>query len=63
MAIIISKNGANARRVEMTPFSKEGYLQEYIHDNPESIPIYDIEETGSICSLSSWQTAIRRSGE
>jgi hypothetical protein len=44
MAIIISKNGANARRVEMTPFSKEGYLQEYIHDNPESIPIYDIEE-------------------
>lgn len=44
MAIIISKRGQNATRVERTRFEREDYLQEYILQNPESIPLYDIEE-------------------
>ena len=44
MAIIISSNGEKAERVDRTPFDKEDYLQKYIYDNPESIPLYDIKE-------------------
>lgn len=44
MAIIISKNGKNAKKVDKSTFEKEEYLQKYIHDNPESIPLYDIKE-------------------
>ena len=44
MAIIISKNGKNAKRVDKSTFKKEDYLQKYIYDNPESIPLYDIKE-------------------
>lgn len=44
MAIIISKNGKNAKKVEKSDFEKEDYLQKYIYDNPESIPLYDIKE-------------------
>ncbi|OGF74274.1 hypothetical protein A2W57_00775 [Candidatus Giovannonibacteria bacterium RIFCSPHIGHO2_02_43_16] len=44
MAIIISKKGKNAQRIEKSNFEKEDYLQQYIYDNPESIPLYDIKE-------------------
>src|SRR3972149_9929475 len=44
MSIIISKNGKNAVRVDKSDFVKEDYLQQYIHENPESIPLYDIKE-------------------
>lgn len=44
MAIIISKNGKNAKKIEKVPITKEGYLQKYIYDNPESIPLYDFKE-------------------
>ncbi|MFH1472910.1 MAG: hypothetical protein ABIF06_00650 [bacterium] len=44
MAIIISKNGKNAKKVDKSSFEKEDNLQEYIYDNPESIPLYDIKE-------------------
>ncbi|OGM97323.1 MAG: hypothetical protein A2735_03065 [Candidatus Yanofskybacteria bacterium RIFCSPHIGHO2_01_FULL_41_21] len=44
MAIIISKNGKNAVRIDKSTFDKEDYLQKYIYDNPESIPLYDIKE-------------------
>ena len=44
MAIIISKNGKNAVRVEKSTFDKEDFLQQYIYENPESIPLYDIKE-------------------
>ncbi|MFQ3675128.1 MAG: hypothetical protein SNJ64_01125 [Endomicrobiia bacterium] len=44
MAIIISKNGKNAQKIDKSTFKKEDYLQKYIHDNPESIPLYDIKE-------------------
>ncbi len=44
MAIIITKNGKDAKKVEKSDFEKEGRMQKYIHDNPESIPIYEIDE-------------------
>lgn len=44
MAIIISKNGKNAVRIEKSSFEKENFLQQYIYENPESIPLYDIKE-------------------
>ncbi len=33
-----------AQKVEKANFDKEDYLQNYIHQNPESIPVYEIEE-------------------
>lgn len=44
MTIIISKKGVNAQRLDKSNFEKEGYLQDYIHNNPEAIPIYEIQE-------------------
>ena len=44
MSIIISQDGKNAIKVDKSEFEKEGYLQNYIHENPESIPVYEIEE-------------------
>lgn len=44
MSIIISQNGTNAVKVDKSSFDKEDYLQKYIYDNPESIPLYDIKE-------------------
>ena len=44
MAIIVSRNGKNAKRIDKSDFKKEDYLQKYIYDNPESIPLYDIKE-------------------
>jgi len=44
MAIIISKNGKNAIKLDKSNFRLEDNLQQYIYDNPESIPLYDIKE-------------------
>ncbi|MFA4818687.1 MAG: hypothetical protein WC621_02500 [Patescibacteria group bacterium] len=44
MSIIISQNGQPAQKIDKSDFEKEGYLQEYIHKNPESIPVYEIDE-------------------
>jgi len=44
MAIIVSKNGKNAKKIEKSAFEQEDYLQKYIYNNPESIPLYDIKE-------------------
>jgi hypothetical protein len=49
--LIISKNGKNAKKVETSVIEQENYLQQYIYDNPESIPIYDIKEDIKICIL------------
>ena len=44
MPIIVSKNSvAHAVVVRKSSFGKEDSLQEYIHQHPEAIPIYDIE--------------------
>lgn len=44
MTIIISKKGTNAKRIEKRGIEEEDYLQKYIYDNPEVIPMYDIKE-------------------
>ncbi len=44
MSIIVSKNGIGAVKLNKTPFGLEDTLQQYIHNNPESIPLYDIKE-------------------
>ncbi len=44
MAIIISKNGENAQKVNRTKLKNEDYLQNYIDKNPEAIPVYEIKE-------------------
>jgi hypothetical protein len=44
MSIIISKNLKNAVRLDRKSFQLEDNLQQYIYDNPESIPLYDIKE-------------------
>lgn len=44
MSIIISKQGQPAQKIDRAEFEKEDYLQNYIHENPESIPVYEIEE-------------------
>lgn len=44
MTIIISKGDLGAQKLDKTDFEKEGYLQEYIHKNPEAIPVYEIQE-------------------
>ena len=44
MAIIISQNGKGAVKVNKIPFGLEENIQQYIYNNPESIPLYDIKE-------------------
>jgi len=44
MPIIVSQNGKNAQKVDSTQFGLEDKLQQYIYDNPESIPLYDIRD-------------------
>lgn len=43
MAIIVSQNNQNARRIEESNFNLEDNLQEYVINNPEIIPVYDID--------------------
>lgn len=43
MSIIISKKGEAAQKLDRAEFEQEDYLQNYIHENPESIPVYEIE--------------------
>lgn len=51
MAIIISKNGKGAVKLNKTPFGLEDNIQQYIHNNPESIPLYDIKENVQLLIL------------
>lgn len=44
MSIILSEKGKNAKKIDKSEIEQEGYLQNYIHQNPESIPVYEIEE-------------------
>jgi hypothetical protein len=44
MAIIVSKNGKDAERIEPSQFDYEDDLQQYVSDNPDVVPIYDIDE-------------------
>lgn len=44
MAIIISQNGKNATKINKMQIDKEDYLQNYIYENPDAIPLYEIDE-------------------
>jgi hypothetical protein len=44
MAIIVCRKGFDATVVSRSQFEREHNLQEYIHEHPESIPVYDIKE-------------------
>lgn len=44
MSLIISKNGKGAQRLNQTSIDKEDYLQQYIYDNPDAVPVYEIDE-------------------
>lgn len=44
MSLIVSQNGKNAKKIERSSFSSEDSLQKYIYENPEVIPIDEIEE-------------------
>lgn len=44
MTLIVSKNGKNAVKLRRSSFEKESHLQKYISDNPEIIPVDEIEE-------------------
>jgi len=52
MAIIISKPGEFARVVEKTTDFKEDYLQAYVSNNPESLPVRDIKESARLLVVS-----------
>lgn len=42
MSIIISKNGQDSQRIEQSDFGLEDAMQEYVKNNSDSIPLYDI---------------------
>ena len=44
MAILISRNGRPAKRLNKLPIEKESFIQEYVMTNPEVIPLYDIQD-------------------
>ena len=44
MSIIISKNGKNSQKLNCSVIPKENYLQEYIYNNPEVLPLEQIDE-------------------
>ena len=44
MSIIVSTGGKNAKRLERTVIEKEDYLQKYIYDNPDSLPLHEIKD-------------------
>lgn len=44
MAIIVSKNGKNAKKLSRRSFREEAELQKYIFENPDSIPLEEIKE-------------------
>ena len=44
MSIIISSKGEKATKVDKSPIEKEDFLQQYIYENPESIPLYEIKD-------------------
>lgn len=51
MAIIVSKNGNNAQKLDETRFGLENQLQEYVKNNPDIIPIYEIQQDARLFIL------------
>ena len=44
MSIIISRGGKNAKRIERSVIDREEYLQQYIYDNPETLPLHELKD-------------------
>ena len=44
MSIIVSKSGKNAKKLNKTGVESENYLQEYIYENPDSLPLDEYKE-------------------
>jgi len=44
VTLIISENGKGAQRLNPSGFDQEDYLQQYIYNNPDAIPVYEIDE-------------------
>ncbi|MFP3043167.1 hypothetical protein LQZ19_15235 [Treponema primitia] len=44
MAIIISTNNQDGEKIEPSEFGLESNIQEYIYNNPNVIPLYDIDD-------------------
>ena len=44
MSIIISKEGRNAKKLEKSGVDSENYLQEYIYENPDSLPLDEYKD-------------------
>lgn len=42
MAIIISRNGKDAQRIDQQPITDESYLQKYVSENPNALPLDDL---------------------
>ena len=51
MAIIFSKKGQKAQKLDPSDFDQEDHLQRYIHENPEAVPLYDIKEDAKLIIL------------
>jgi len=44
MSIIISRDGRNARKLEQTVIEQEEYLQQFVHANPEALPLDELKD-------------------
>jgi len=44
MSIIISKSGRNAKKLDKSGIDSENYLQEYIYQNPDSLPLDEYKD-------------------
>jgi len=51
MAVIISQNGKHATKIDRTSFDSEDELQNYIYENPDVVPLYEIKEDIRVCIL------------
>ena len=43
MSIIVSRNNKNAQRLDKQEFGLEQNIQQYIYDNPDMIPMYEVD--------------------
>lgn len=44
MSIIVSKGGGNAQRLSRSAINEEEYLQNYVHNNPEVLPLDELKD-------------------
>ena len=51
MAIIISKNGGNAKKLDRKDFEFESKMLDYVSANPEVIPVEDVKENTKMVVL------------